>query len=117
MTMTETSARPQIIEPTGPCDFRKPVTIRWDPMGTPEVKGWWLCVGTADAKEGDWNICSEDFELSTEKIFDFSNQPDLQGIRIQLLCMVPDNNLKDGDRSAMVLDPMLIENDYGKDML
>lgn len=54
MKTTAAMTMPRITAPDGPQDFSHPVTIRWDPMETPDVMGWWLCVGTleADVQEG-----------------------------------------------------------------
>lgn len=110
MSMTETIARPQITEPLEPQDFSKPVTIRWDPMGTPGVKRWWLCVGTVqkDVVDGDWNILSEDMGQQTEKTIHVSNPAEITGIRVQLLCTVVDESTNPPE-STMVLEPVVIK--------
>jgi len=47
--MTTTAmTTPGITEPKGLQDFSQPITIKWDSMGTPDVTGWWLCVGTLE---------------------------------------------------------------------
>ncbi|THJ17014.1 MAG: hypothetical protein CAF45_016885 [Nitrospira sp. CG24E] len=99
---------PGITEPEGaPQDFSKPITIRWDPRGTPDVTGWWLCVGTLDVKEGDWNILSGDMRLNRHLTIDLSDQRHVKGLRVQLLCSVKDNDLDPPERT-MVLDPIVI---------
>jgi len=110
MSMTETIAQPQITEPLEPQDFSKPVTIRWDPMGTPGVKRWWLCVGTVqkDVVDGDWNIISEDWGKQTETTIHVHNPEEITGIRVQLLCTVVDEST-DPPESTMVLDPIVIK--------
>ena len=114
MSMTETIARPQITEPLEPQDFSKPVTIRWDPMGTQGVKRWWLCVGTVqkDVMDGDWNIISEDWRQETTVTIHVHNHEhnleEIIGIRVQLLCTVEDDST-DTAESTMVLDPIVIE--------
>jgi len=108
MGMIGTIASPQITEPMEPQDFSKPVTIRWDPLGTPNVKGWWLCVGTLEAAEGDWNIFSDHCYQATETTIDVSKTyPNLKGIRVQLLCEVKDDELDTRERT-MVVDPIVI---------
>jgi hypothetical protein len=112
MRTKEITTEPQITESTEPQDFGKPVTIRWDPMGTPNVKGWWLCVGTLETDEGDWNIFSDHCYLATETPIDVSKTyPNLKGIRVQLLCTVKDDELDMGERT-MVLEPIVIKNIY-----
>ena len=106
---TAAVATPKITHPQGPQDFCQPVTIRWEPMGTPNVKGWWLCVGTleAEVQEGDWNILSGDLQLQRHLTIDVSDRPNVKGLRVQLLCTVQDNDLESGERT-MVLDPIVI---------
>lgn len=106
--METTAAMPQITHPKGPQDFSKPFTIRWDPMGTPNVRGWWLCVGTGDVTEGDWNIFSGDCRLNRQTAIDVSDRPNLKEMRVQLLCTVQDNELDTGERT-MVLEPIVIK--------
>ena len=102
-------ATPEITDPQGPQDFSKPITIRWDPKETPDVTGWWLCVGTleADVEEGDWNILSGDMRKNTHLTIDVSDRPKAKGLRVQLLCIVKDNGLDPPERT-MVLDPIVI---------
>ena len=114
MATTETFAKPQITDPKEPQDFSKPITIRWDPMGTPDVLKWWLCVGTiADGvKEGDWNILSGDLGLNRKTIIDVSDWTNLNGIngiRVQLLCTVKDTSFVDTGERTMVLEPVEIK--------
>lgn len=110
MSMTETIARPQITEPLEPQDFSKPVTIRWDPMGTPRVKRWWLCVGTVqkDVVDGDWNIISENWGQETTVTIHVHNPAEITGIRVQLLYTVDDESA-DPPESTIVLDPIVIQ--------
>ena len=111
-TTTAAVAAPKITHPQGPQDFCQPVTIRWEPMGTPNVIGWWLCVGTleADVEEGDWNILSGDLQLQRHLTIDVSDRPNVKGLRVQLQCTVQDNDLDCGERT-MVLDPIVIPSD------
>ena len=108
-TTTTAVAKPEITDPQGPQDFCKPITIRWHPKGTPDVEGWWLCVGTleADVEEGDWNILSGDMRKNTHLTIDVSDRPKAKGLRVQLLCTVKDNDLDPPERT-MVLDPIVI---------
>ncbi len=103
---------PQITDPKEPQAFNKPFTIRWDPMGTSNVTGWWLCVGTVEdvkgENEGNWNIFSGDFGLNKQTAIDVSDRPNLKGIWVQLLCTVQDNELDTGERT-MVLEPIVIK--------
>ena len=85
-------------------------------MGTPDVTGWWLCVGTIDVKEGNWNIFSGDFGLNRKTTIDLSDRPNLNGIRVQLLCTIQDNELDTCERT-MVLEPIVIKSIYDKYMM
>mgnify|MGYP001365201199 CR=1 FL=1 len=113
MLTTATEATPQIISPKEPQDFSKPFTIRWDPMGTPNVTGWWLCIGTMGVEEGLWNIFSGDVGLNRKTTIDLSDWPNLNGISAQLLCAVQDKELDTGERT-MVLEPIVIKSIYDK---
>lgn len=108
METTATLTTPQITDPKGPQDFSQPITIRWDPMGTPDIRGWWLCVGTleADIEEGDWNILSGDMQLNRHMTIDLSDRSNVQGLRVQLLCTVQDNEVDPPERT-IVLDPIV----------
>lgn len=110
-TTRAAAATPVITDPQGPQDFSKPITIRWDPKETPDVTGWWLCVGTleTDVKEGDWNILSGDLRLNRHLVIDVSDRPKVKGLQVQLLCTVKDNDLDPPERT-MVLDPIVIQN-------
>ena len=111
METTAAVTTPEITKPEKdqPQDFSKPITIEWDPMGTPNVTGWWLCVSTldADVMEGDWNILSGDMRLNRRLTIDVSDRPHIKGLRVQLLCSVKDNDLDPPERT-MVLDPIVI---------
>jgi hypothetical protein len=107
---------PGITEPQGLQDFSQPITIRWDSMGTPDVTGWWLCVGTLepDVEVGDWNILSGDMQANKHLTIDVSDRPKAKGLMVQLLCTVredkevdPDKRLDPPERT-MVLDPIVI---------
>jgi hypothetical protein len=100
---------PGITEPQGLQDFSKPITIRWDSMGTPNVTGWWLCVGTLepDVEVGDWNILSGDMRANKHLTIDVSDRSKAKGLMVQLLCTVQDNELDPPERT-MVLDPIVI---------
>ena len=108
-TTTAAVAAPEITDPQGPQDFSKPITIRWDPKETPNVEGWWLCVGTleADVEAGDWNILSGDMRLNTHLTIDVSDRRKAKGLMVQLLYSVKDNDLDPPERT-MVLDPIVI---------
>jgi len=106
-TTTAAVATPKITEPQEePQDFSKPITIRWDPRETPDVTGWWLCVGSLDVEEGDWDILSGDMRLNKHLTIDVSDRPHVKGLRVQLLCTVKDNDLDPPERT-MVLDPIV----------
>src|SRR5438105_667841 len=110
METTAAVTTPVITDPKGvPQDFSKPITIRWDPKGTLDVTGWWLCVGTLDKEKGDWDILSGDMRKNTHLTIDVSDQPHVKGLRVQLLCSVKDNDLDPPERT-MVLDPIVIQN-------
>lgn len=110
METTAVKTMPGIIEPDMKVtqDFSQPITFRWDPGKIPDkdVKGWWLCVGTLDVEEGDWDILSGDMRLNKHLTIDVSDQPHLKGLRVQLLCTVKDNDLDPPERT-MVLDPIV----------
>jgi hypothetical protein len=109
---TAAMTTPGITEPQGLQDFSQPITIRWDSMGTPDVTGWWLCVGTLepDVEVGEWNILSGDMQANKHLTIDVSDRPNVKGLRVQLLCTVKDNDLDPPERT-MVLDPIVIPSD------
>ena len=86
-------------------------------MGTPDVIGWWLCVGTLEAEvdDGDWNVLSGDMRSRQAITIDVSDLTKAKGLRVQLLCTVTDNNLDPPERT-MVLEPILIPNEKFADV-
>jgi hypothetical protein len=92
MRMMETITEPQITAPMEPQDFSKLITIRWDPMDTPNVTEWWLC------------------HLDRELTIDVSGQSNLMEITVQLLCTVTYDDEFGTSERTMVLEPVAIRN-------
>lgn len=108
--MMETITEPQITAPMEPQDFSKLITIRWDPMDTPNVTEWWLCVGTGSVKVGNWDIFSASCHLDRELTIDVSAQSNLMEITVQLLCTVTYDDEFGTSERTMVLEPVAIRN-------